>query len=240
MAIIKKAIGTVGIMWNDSDPRQFVNSLAPLLLYSQSQLCEKHEYIHFISAPMSYHELARGYLVDNSEGEFLLSLDCDHQFAPDLLTRLLHYRAKVKARVISGIYTFKFPPHAPVANVWGDKGQVIALGAWHPDTDLLQVGPVGGGCLLVDRSVFNEIKQVMHQPPFNIIQGLSEDYSFCKRCKDLNIPIWLAMNVECHHLAPRNVLHLKDYVAQFAPAFSAAAEADQEKLKGMKVGIDPK
>lgn len=234
MSITKKAIGTIGIMWNDSDPRQFTASLAPLLLYSQHALCEKHEYIHFVYAKASYHEIGRNQLVDESEGDWLFSLDCDHQFAPDLLTRLLHFKTKAKARVISGIYTYKFPPYAPVANVWGDKGQVIPLGAWHPDTELLQVGPVGGGCLLVERSVFSEIKHTLWQAPFNIIQGLSEDYSFCKRCKDLNIPIWLAMNVECHHLAPRNVLHIKDYVAQFAPAFSAQ---NQELLKDMKIGI---
>lgn len=239
MAIIKRAIGTIGVAWADTVSTQFMHSLSQMLLFSQHELCGKHEYLHYVWGTASYHEIMRNQLVDATQGPFLYQSDTDHQFGPDILARLLYYKKKIKAEVISGIYTYKFPPYQPVANVWGEKGQVIPLGAWHPDTEILEVGPVGGGCLLVETQVFNRIKHELHAPPFNIIQGLSEDYSFCKRCRDLNIKIHLAMKVEAHHLAPRHVTSVQDYVAQFAPAFSAAQnEANQKALEGLKVGID--
>jgi len=228
MAIIKRAKLSVSVMWGDMDTSQFTNSLVQMLLYSQHALCGKHEYIHYNRARASYHELGRTQLVDEMEGDMLLQLDSDHQFQPDLLERLLYFKQREKARVISGIYCYKMPPYGPVANIWGDKGQVIPLGAWHPDTEILQVGPVGAGCLLTDRDVFDEIKRTLRQAPFHIIQGLSEDYSFAKRCHQLKIPIHLAMKVECHHLAPRHVIYVSDYVDQFRPAFEAAAEANKK------------
>lgn len=219
MAVIKRAIGTVGAMWNDNDPRQFTSSLAQMLIYSQSQLCRKHEYIHFIWPKASYHELARTELVDNAVGDWLLQLDCDHMFAPDLLERLLLYKKKHKARVISGVYCYKSPPYGPVANLWSDDGKVLPLGAWDPKLDVLQIGPVGGGVLLSDTSVFDQIKSELKQQPFHIIQGFSEDYSFCKRCKDLKIPVYLALRVESHHLGPRFAIHIDDYTKMFTQAF---------------------
>lgn len=206
-------------MWADTVSTQFTHSLAPMLIYSQHTLCGKHEYIHYHWARASYHELGRTELVDNAVGEWLISLDTDHQFTPDLLDRLLFYKNREKAKVISGVYTYKNPPYAPVANMWGENDSVVPLAAWDPKLDVIRVGPVGGGCLLVDLPVFTRIKRELREAPFHIIQGLSEDYSFCKRLKKLDIPVHLALKVESHHLAPRNVLHISDYVDQFRPAF---------------------
>lgn len=228
MSIIKKAKMSIGVMWGDMDSSQFTNSLAQLLIYSQQALCDKHEYIHYQRARASYHELGRTQLVDEMEGDMLLQLDSDHQFAPDMLERLLVLKKKINARVISGIYCYKAPPYAPVANLWDEKGGVVGLGAWHPDAESMQIGPVGAGCLLTDREVFNEIKRTMRQAPFHIIPGLSEDYSFCKRCKDLKIPIHLALKIQCHHLAPRHVINVNDYVDQFRPAYEQAQKQGQK------------
>ncbi len=215
MAVIKKAIGSVGIMWNDNDPRQFTTSLAQMLLYSQSQLCEKHEYIHFTWARASYHELARTDLVENAIGDWLLSLDCDHIFHPDLLERLLLLKKKHSCRVLSGLYCYKSPPYGPVANLWSPDGHVLPLGAWDPNLEIIEIGPVGGGVLLVDLDVFDQIKRELKQQPFHIIQGFSEDYSFFRRCRDLKIPTHLALKIESHHLGPRHAIHAGEYLERF-------------------------
>lgn len=215
----RKAIGTVGIMWNDNDPRQFTSSLAQMLIYSQSQLCGKHEFIHFVWAKASYHEIGRQELVDNAEGDWLVSFDCDHIFAPDVLERLFFYKNREKAQVISGLYCYKNPPYSPVVRLWTEDGQLASLGAWDPKLDIMTVGCVGGGILLSDTAVFNRIKHELKQQPFGILPGLSEDYSFCKRCKDLNIPVHLALRVESNHLGPRVAIHASDYLSQFAQQF---------------------
>lgn len=207
-----RALGTVGVMWGDSMPSGFVHSLGRLLTYSSSRLCGPGEFIHYAHATVSWHELGRSELVEQALGDWLLMLDTDHVFAPDLLDRLLWLRAKHRTRVLSGVYLQKFPPHRPVANMWTPGNGIEALTTWPAGTEIMEVGPVGAGVLLVDTSVFREIGLRTGQAPFQIIQGLSEDYSFCARCRNLGIPVHLAPQVEAHHLAHRHALHVGDYV----------------------------
>ncbi len=207
-----KCIATVATMWFDAASPQFVNSLAQLLVFSQRELCGPDEFIQYINAPMSYHQLARDWIAENSLGPVVFCLDTDHQFSPDLLVRLWRAKQRNKSRVISGMYMYKTPPHGPVANLRKPDGGTEALLTWDPTQEVIPVGHVGGGCLLIDISVFNEIGRKMNgESPFGDITGLSEDYAFCERCYRLGIPVHLAPNIESHHLAPRHALHVGDW-----------------------------
>lgn len=166
--------------------------------------------ILYNKATISWHSGARNQLVEEMEGDWLLQLDTDHVFAPDMLVRLLELKAKYNYPVISAVYQFKYPPHGPVAGIWqGDKSLSPILD-WDRSAEIIPVGAVGAGALLVDRSVFAKIKRELGEPPFEVTEGLSEDYSFCRRCRILGIPIGLAVNVQCHHTI-RTVLDMEDY-----------------------------
>ena len=205
-----KPLGTVARMWGTQVPGKFTDSLAQMLVYSQRVLCKPGEFIHYPPSPSySWHEGARGELVASAIGDWLLQLDTDHVFAPDLLERLLRLRAKYNTRVLSGLYFNKNYPHFPVANTWGES-KVNQLMLWDPSQEVLEMGPVGGGCLLVDLDVFREISQKTKEAPFAIRPGLSEDYSFCLRCRECGIPVHLATNVESHHLRPESVIAKRD------------------------------
>lgn len=208
--MIYTPIGTVARMWADSTYSSFTDSLVELLSFSNLSLCRPGEYIHYDKATVSWHEQGRNELVSNFLGDWLLMLDTDHVFAPDLLVRLLEFSKKYNARVISGAYTYKFYPHAPVANLWLPDNSVAPILDWNRDKEVLEVGPVGGGCLLIHRDVFDKIHEKLNEEPFSIIRGLSEDYSFCKRCQLLGIPVFWAPRVQCHHTI-RTVLSLDDY-----------------------------
>lgn len=202
-------------MWADTMSSKFSDSLCDMLLYEQSKL-SPGEYINYDKATVSWHELGRNQLVENMLGDWLLMLDTDHVFKPDLLERLMRVKKKYNAQVISGIYCYKFPPHQPVLNMWKEteKKEVSAVPImnWDRDVDILQVGTTPGGCLLVDKEVFQKILSTFNTNPFSIQQGLSEDYSFCFRCKQLGIPVYVAPQVECHHMVP-TVLSVKDYIS---------------------------
>lgn len=204
-------IGTVSRMWGKQFPDYWVNSWGDLKDFNSRYLCKPDEYIKYGKASVSWHESARNELVSSAEGQWLFMLDTDHTFSPDILERLLHFKKKYNCRVISGIYQYKFKPHAPVLNVWNEDGNLVpVLELPNPCPEVLQVGSVGGGCLLVDRSVYREIYDKWGCNPFDIITGLSEDYSFCWRCKELNIPVFCSPVVECHHVID-HVLSIKDY-----------------------------
>lgn len=202
-----KALGTVGRMYSETPPDRFVDSLSQLLVYSNHALCEPNQFIHYNWATISWHELGREQLVSESLGDWLLMLDTDHIFSPDLLERLLFLRSKYNTRVISGLYGAKQFPHFPVANTWTEDGNIIPLRDIDFSKEVQEIGPVGGGVLLIDRSVLFEINDKLQEPPFKNIAGLSEDYSFCARCRRLGIPVYLAPNIESHHLMPREPLH---------------------------------
>ncbi|CAB4142915.1 hypothetical protein UFOVP434_50 [uncultured Caudovirales phage] len=202
-----KPVGTVATMWQDTNYKTFTDDLSRMLLFSQQKVGN----LHYVSAKVSYHELGRKQLVDECQGDWLLMLDTDHSFAPDLLIRMLELKKKSGARVLSAIYQFKAPPHGPVATLWREDGTLAPLVDWDRSAEIVDVGTVGAGCLLIEKSVIDEIKKKLREDPFGLRPGLSEDYSFCQRCKELNIPISLALQIECHHVI-RTVLSVKDYI----------------------------
>lgn len=210
-----KAKLTVARMWQDTVKTKWSDSYADLLLYSQLHLCGPGEYIHLLKGAYSWFEV-RNDFVEDMQGEWLLQLDTDHCFAPDTLERLLRLATRHNARVISGIYQYKHPPHNPVVGLWTPEGRVAPLLDWPRNLDVLEVGVTGAGCLLVHRSVFNRIRRELKEQPFSIRPGLSEDYSFCQRCRDLAIPVHLALNVECHHVID-TVLSIRDYTPPASP-----------------------
>ena len=208
-----KAIGTVARMWSDTVSTKFTDSLSQLLIYEQSKL-PRGQYIHYAKGDVSWHELGRNQLVSRMQGDWLFMLDTDHIFAPDLLERLQRIKKKYKSPVVSAIYQYKFPPHQPVMNMWeeGEGGlRVRPIVNWDKSLEVVRVGCCGAGALLVDRSVFERIGRELKEEPFKIIPGLSEDYSFCYRCRKLDIPVLVATQVESHHMIP-NVLSIRDYI----------------------------
>lgn len=218
----KEAVGTIGRMWADTVHTKFVDSLAQLLIYEQSKL-PPDKYIHYVTGHVSWHELGRNYMAENTKGDWLFTLDTDHIFAPDILERLMRLKKKYKAQVISAAYQYKFAPHNPVANMWQDiqvkhhetgesiiQSKVMPIIDWDRNVECMDVGSCGAGAMLIDTAVFKRIEDELHEKPFQLIPGLSEDYSFCYRCKKLGIPVWWAPHVEAHHMVP-NVLSLRDY-----------------------------
>lgn len=205
--LTQKALGTVSEMWADSVSTRFSRSLAPMLLHSQKTLCGPNEFIHFTWATVSYHEMGRQELVEQALGDWIFQTDTDHVFAPDLLVRLLHLKKKYNCRVISGLYGNKYNDQ-PVANVWRADGGYDPLVLWDPTAEVIEIGPCGGGCLLVDLDVFREVQRKTGEQPFK--QGqLSEDYMFFKRCRDVGIKTWLAPQVQSHHLKPPGVANIQ-------------------------------
>ena len=208
-----RSIGSVVRMYDKFPASYFVESWDNMLDFSNRYICGPGEYIHKSKATVSYHESARNQLVEDSKGDWVLMLDTDHMFAPDLLDRLLFLKKKYNCRVINGIYQYKFAPHAPVMNLWGPNNEVVPITDWSRDEEILEIGSCGGGCLLADRSVFREIQLSFKTNPFSIIQGLSEDYSFFLRCKQLGIKVHMAPKVQCHHVI-NTALSVDDYMPE--------------------------
>lgn len=188
----------------------FAWSWAEMQAYNYEYLCLPNEYVHRDRAKVSYHSYARNTLVDRIKGDWLLQVDADHRFDPDLCARLVHLMKKHDVDVLSGLYVYKGEPHAPVIFQWvGDVGY-SAIGDWDRRAEIFEIGSAGAGSLLVRRRVFDRIKAELRCGPFDVEPPFSEDHSFFNRCRKLGVKCYCAPLVEVEHLTVvgRN---LRDY-----------------------------
>lgn len=213
MLIGKNTIGTIaylgGVM---ALPEPFVWSWAQMIEYNAEHLATAAERIHYDRATVSYHSFARNTLAQRMNGKWLLMMDTDHQFEPDIAARMLYKMDIYDIDVLVGTYQFKSPPYAPVLfgyNPKTDKRYVI--GDWKKDVDVMQIHSAGAGCLMVRRSVFDRIKDELKEEPFDIMSPWSEDHSFFERLHKLGIKAYFSPNIEAHHLVYRSLSIDDDY-----------------------------
>lgn len=227
-----KPIGTVARMWCDYSSCKFSDALLEMVYYTHLVRCKPGEYINFDKGFCSWHILGRNTLAQNFKGDWLFMTDTDHTFAPDMLDRLLRIKEELKAPVISAIYQYKHHPHSPVLGLWGPNDLPLPIYEFPRDVKAFPVGTVGAGGILIDREVFQKIAETGEQP-FDTIGGLSEDYSFCLRCKRLGIPIYVCPRVETHHLV-QTALSVDDYSVdvsnptEFKPVVNSGGIISQE------------
>lgn len=141
----------------------------------------------------------------------LLFLDSDIVVAPDTLHQLL----KANRPIVSGLYRRRLPPHEPMAfRREGKKFSPVSASG-----SLQKVDRVGGGCLLIQRKVFEKIKP----PWFSIVEGpngyLSEDFYFCEKAREAGFEIWLDPAVRPWHLEPVGIGTAEDGSVLVKPLF---------------------
>lgn len=205
MLLGKKVIGTIGYMGGVMAlPSPFVWSWSQMIEYNNDYLIEPGQQILYTKTDNSYHSFARNNLVKQMRGDWLLMLDTDHQFEPDLLARMLYILMKnPEVQVLSGIYQYKGPPYSPKIYHWSKDGKAIeAIGDWDKPKGryLIPIGSAGGGCLLIKKEVIEKMKLKFKEEPFDILHPFSEDNSFFIRLRKLGIKAYCDPSIEYHHL----------------------------------------
>lgn len=214
----KRTIGSIGVM--SGIPYCHIEhtwSLAQLLQYTNEYVCNVGEVVHLVRTDLSYHAAARNELVLQTIGDWLLMLDCDHAFAPDLLARMLWHMNAYELDVLTAMYHSRIPPYYPVLYHWNEKNTgCVQLLDWDKSAHVFQVGSAGGGSLLVRRSVFERIYEELKEEPFSIIPPFSEDHSFFRRLQTLGIKAYCAPAIQSAHLATRPITSM-EYVDRAEP-----------------------
>jgi hypothetical protein len=208
-------IGTIGYLGGVmSVPEPFCFALSQLVCFTHEALCQPGQSIHIERTRLSLHDYARNDLVSRMRGDWLLMLDTDLTFEPDLAARLVRFLELRDLDVVTGCYGFKGEPHFPVAYLHepkSDRHELIAQ--WDQKLDLVPVDSAGGGTLLIRRRVFERITRELHENPFDRYAGKGEDHSFFIRCRKLGIQPYWAPRCEAGHLAYYDVRPSRDYVA---------------------------
>jgi len=202
MILGARPIGTVAYMGGlPALLEPFCWSWGQMIQYNAEFLCDDKHYVHYNKTSISLHDAARNQLAKTFLGDWIVMLDTDHAFEPDIVHRMLNIADAIKADVLSGIYQFKAPPYSPVVYAWDEDFDLPApIADWSQEADVLEVQSVGAGCLFIRRGVLDRILNELKEEPFTRTYPLGEDHSFCKRCKQLGISIWLAPNIHSKHL----------------------------------------
>jgi GT2 family glycosyltransferase len=199
-------VGTVGIMGGvASIPTPFMKSLIDMIQYNDEYLLGANEQIFYNTAVMSYHSMARNHLVYDMRGDWLLMLDTDQTFEPDLLTRLKWVMDKNNLDVLTGLYFKKYEPYNPV--IYKDIGdwKLETIDEWDKSKEIIEIDSAGGGCLLAKAQVYNAIIDKFNEMPFLEIPNNSEDNSFFWRLKQSGIKAYCSPHIQTKHLQWREV-----------------------------------
>lgn len=206
MLIQNRTIGTVAYLGGlHAVLEEFCWCWSQMIQFNQEYLVQPGERIFYTRAKASYHALARNELVKTMQGDWLLQIDADHEFEPDVLVRLLRAMDEFKCDVVTGLYENKNYPHPPVIYQWDDRGELRVIGDWPKEARGFAVGSCGAGTLLVKKSVFERIEQELQEEPFAIRGKWGEDHSFSLRLKQLGIVPFVATQVESYHLSVKPI-----------------------------------
>lgn len=131
----------------------------------------------------------------------LLMLDIDHIHPADIVQRLAKWVLLDPAvKVVSGMNFRRGKPFDPVCGNYDGHKQRMTMVEW--DQGLIRVDETGAGSLLVHRSVFEEM-----EPPwfFHVYDKVwendwpGEDMGFCRKCNELDIPIYVDTTTTSPH-----------------------------------------
>jgi len=210
MLLGRKPIGTIAYLGGVSNvPEPFMWSWSQMIEYNNDYLCQPNERVYYDKSNVSFHSFSRNSLVKRMKGEWLLMLDTDHKFEPDLAARMLQRMYIHDVDVIAGLYQYKFPPFAPVLYK-KTKGGYMVVGGWDKDVTFQQIDGAGAGCLLVKREVYRRIIDELKEEPFDITPPWGEDHSFFDRLRRLKIKAYFDPTIECNHLVYKPVI-MDDY-----------------------------
>lgn len=133
--------------------------------------------------------------------DFILWLDSDMVFQPDLLERLMAYMEDPETSIVSGLYFRRVAPYSPVLF---DKLEITDKECINTEfTEIpdhtFEVGGCGFGGVLMRTSVIYDVA-LKYGSMFDPINGVGEDLSFCWRARQLGHKIICDPSIELGHV----------------------------------------
>ena len=137
-----------------------------------------------------------------AEADWILWLDSDMVFGPDLLQRMMKVCTENDIDFLTALCFRRKPPYTPCLF---DRLEKIDKGASY--TALLSV-PEGrfkvGGCgfagVLISTQVILDVGAKFNGRMFDPLEGFGEDVSFCWRARQCGYDIWCDSDIELGHV----------------------------------------
>lgn len=146
------------------------------------------------------------------DADYILWLDSDMVFEPDLLERLLEDREK--GDIVSGLYFRRAAPFSPVLfnqlELVNNK-PVFTEFSEIPE-DVFEVGGIGFGCVLMPTDVLLGVA-LKHGEMFSPFCGMGEDIAFSWRARQCGFKIVCDPKIKLGHVG--HIIITEDFYKQF-------------------------
>lgn len=137
-----------------------------------------------------------------AEADYVLWLDSDMTFEPDMLLRMMDTLQKNDLDILTGLYFRRVPPYSPVLF---EKLNLIkdAFFEWSEfkelPSELFEVAGCGFGCVLMKTDPFLDV-QAKFGNMFAPIGNTGEDLAFCWRARQCGFKIMCDPSIICGHV----------------------------------------
>lgn len=186
----------IAIPCMDQVPAYFMQSLATLRKVGECSVATQIGSLIYTSR----NKLAERAI--QMEADYVLWLDSDMVFQPDLLERMMDRLQKDNLDILTGLYFRRVRPFTPVLfNKLEMVGNVCNWSEFHelPD-EPFEVGGCGFGCVLMNTGVFLDV-QGKFGNMFGPIGNTGEDLAFCWRARECGYKIICDPSIECGHVS---------------------------------------
>jgi hypothetical protein len=197
----------VAIGWPDggSVTGAFTLALVELFRFEMMNPNDDYELVQPLRQSSLYIQNNRNNLVMDArdvKADWLLQIDGDHHFAPNMLRVLMSTADKITRPIVAGLYsnighTNDNASVQIIDCVYGEveNGQYRALTV-PDDMQPFQCDAIGSGILLVHMSVFYKLKfpwfwvELFQDPQKLLPQPMNEDIAFCRYARSEGYQIW--------------------------------------------------
>jgi hypothetical protein len=196
----------------------YAHSMVRAIAYTMSKPGLLAGYLRWAGGPLltkARTEVVRHFL-DNTEADWLLQIDSDMVFEPDFIFQLWKNAHPTEAPIVAGHCYSLTSERGPTPTMWTtappDAPIPIVPFEGYPSDRLVPVEATGAACLMVHRSVFEKMLQVMPDHPHPWFEEaywgkepVGEDITFCLRARKLGFPIFVDTRLDVGHVKPQIV-----------------------------------
>lgn len=140
-------------------------------------------------------------LAINRDADYVLWLDSDMTFEPDLMERLMKHMETYD--IVTGLYFRRRPPFTPVIfKRLHLEGDVCLFEDYteYPEDRVFEVEGIGFGCVMMKTEVLLSVF-ARYKNCFTMMGRNGEDVSFSMRARNCGYKIWCDPSIKCGHIA---------------------------------------
>ena len=163
--------------------------------------------------------ISRNKIVEKCNADYLMFVDTDMVFPPDLLIRLMFHNVDI----VNALAFRRVPPHYPCIFKWDEKEKCYETMVYYGG--LLEVDATGMAACLIKTKVFKSLPKPWYYYRDHLF---SSDLTFCENVRKAGFKVYVDTDLKIGHLGAEQVIDEEFYLRYLKP------EEREKWNKGMR------